>query len=121
MKNFHLSTRFIVEKVFILSLFALSFFTASAQITNQQIAGNWRIIIKQGDRVIETREWSFSKDGIGSYSMNSDVRNRICATSEEFTYRIQGDSIFITPLLRKEGCKENRREDDEVQTKKVKT
>lgn len=110
-----------MQKVFFLCFFLSSVAIASAQLTSQQITGEWRMIVKHGERTIETRRWSFSNNGTGSYSMNSDVRNRICATSEQFTYRIQGDSIFISPLVRKEGCKEKRNEDDEVQTQKVET
>lgn len=109
-----------MQKLIVLSLLITSFLTASAQLTNQQVAGNWKIIIKQGERVVEVREWSFSKDGTGSYSMYSDLRNRACSTSESFTYHIQGDNIFITPTLREKGCNEKKDGDDELIKSKVK-
>ena len=109
-----------MQRLLLLSLFITSYLTASAQLTNQQIAGNWKIIIKQGERIVEVRAWSFSKEGNGSYSMNSDVRNRACATSEYFTYRIQGNNIFITPTSREKGCNEKKDGDEEVIKNKVK-
>ncbi len=103
-----------MQKLFFLCFFLCSIINTSAQITNEQITGNWKMIIKQGERVIEVREWSFSKDGTGRYYMNSDAKNTRCATSESFTYRIQGENIFITPIVREKGCAEKRGPDDEL-------
>lgn len=70
--------------------------------------------------MVEVKEWSFSKDGTGGFSSNGNYKNRICAEKMSFSYRIQGESIFITPIERKSGCKEKRSEDDEVILEKEK-